>query len=126
MIRYYPDWNDMCETLDMNTHLPKPVKEEKEPEKTEEKEEKKEDEKEKVLSFLTLVKWRVHSLCVALFLFENASRPRTRRRKRRKRMSRSRQRMRKTNPRKPNEPIRRHSRALLYPYIINIRYLAMR
>lgn len=55
MIRYYPDWNDMCETLDMNTHLPKPVKEEKEPEKMEEKEEKKEDEKEKVLSFLTRI-----------------------------------------------------------------------
>ena len=44
----------MCDTLDMNTHLPKPVKEEKEPEKVEQKEEeKKEEEKEKVpfLSF---------------------------------------------------------------------------
>jgi hypothetical protein len=36
----------------MNTHLPKPVKEEKEPEKVEQKEEeKKEEEKEKVRFF---------------------------------------------------------------------------
>ena len=48
--RYYPDWQEMCDTLDMNTHLPKPVKEEKEPEKVEQKEEeKKEEEKEKVM-----------------------------------------------------------------------------
>jgi len=47
--KYYPDWQEMCDTLDMNTHLPKPVKEEKEPEKVEQKEEeKKEEEKEKV------------------------------------------------------------------------------
>ena len=47
--RFYPDWQEMCDTLDMNTHLPKPVKEEKEPEKTEQKEEeKKEEDKEKV------------------------------------------------------------------------------
>ena len=39
----------MCDTLDMNTHIPKPVKEEKEPEKVEQKEEeKKEEDKEKV------------------------------------------------------------------------------
>ncbi len=39
----------MCDTLDMNTHLPKPVKEEKETEKVEQKEEeKKEEDKEKV------------------------------------------------------------------------------
>lgn len=51
--RYYPDWQEMCDTLDMNTHLPKPVKEEPEPEKAEQKEEeKKEEEKEKVLSAL--------------------------------------------------------------------------
>ena len=47
--RYYPDWQEMCDTLDMNTHIPKPVKEEKEPEKVEQKEEeKKEEDKEKV------------------------------------------------------------------------------
>lgn len=46
--KYYPDWQEMCDTLDMNTHLPKPVKEEPEPEKAEQKEEeKKEEEKEK-------------------------------------------------------------------------------
>lgn len=44
----------MCDTLDMNTHLPKPVKEEKEPEKAAEQqpknaeEDKKEEDKEKV------------------------------------------------------------------------------
>ena len=43
----------MCDTLDMNTHIPKPVKEEKEPEKAAEpvknaEEEKKEEDKEKV------------------------------------------------------------------------------
>jgi len=48
-LRYYPDWQEMCDTLDMNTHLPKPVKEEKETEKVEQKEEeKKEEDKEKV------------------------------------------------------------------------------
>lgn len=45
----------MCDTLDMNTHIPKPVKEEKEPEKAAEpvknaEEEKKEEDKEKVKS----------------------------------------------------------------------------
>lgn len=48
-LRYYPDWQEMCDTLDMNTHIPKPVIEEKEPEKIEQKEEdKKEEDKEKV------------------------------------------------------------------------------
>ncbi|XP_046635157.1 failed axon connections-like [Daphnia pulicaria] len=47
--KYYPDWQEMCDTLDMNTHIPKPVKEEKEAEKVEQKEEeKKEEDKEKV------------------------------------------------------------------------------
>jgi len=48
--KYYPDWEELCRTLDMNTHIPKPVVEEKEPEKVEEKkeEEKKEEDKEKV------------------------------------------------------------------------------
>lgn len=47
--KYFPDWQEICDTLDMNTHIPKPVKEEKEPEKVEQKEdEKKEEEKEKV------------------------------------------------------------------------------
>merc|ERR1712136_73281 len=47
--KYYPDWDEMCRTLDMNTHIPKPVVEEKEPEKEEKKEEEKkeEDEEEK-------------------------------------------------------------------------------
>ncbi len=49
LLRYYPDWQEMCDTLDMNTHIPKPVKEEKEAEKVEQKEEeKKEEDKEKV------------------------------------------------------------------------------
>lgn len=54
--KYYPDWEEMCRTLDMNTHIPKPVVEEKEAEKEKEEvkekeqkeEEKKEEEKEKV------------------------------------------------------------------------------
>lgn len=54
--RYYPDWQEICDTLDMNTHIPKPVKEEKEPEKAaapadqpkNAEEDKKEEEKEKV------------------------------------------------------------------------------
>lgn len=55
--KYFPDWQEMCQTLDLNTHLPKPVKEEvkeeksdkiaDEPEKKEEDKEKVEDEKEK-------------------------------------------------------------------------------
>lgn len=57
--RAFPDWSDMCENLDLNSHLPKPPKEEekKEEEKKEEtkaeekkeetKEEEKKDEKEK-------------------------------------------------------------------------------
>ena len=59
LLRYYPDWEELCRTLDMNTHIPKPVVEEKEPEKVEEKkeEEKKEEDKEKV---------RVDSLTVAI------------------------------------------------------------
>ena len=49
LLRYYPDWEEMCRTLDMNTHIPKPVVEEKEAEKVEQKEEeKKEEDKEKV------------------------------------------------------------------------------
>lgn len=43
----------MCDTLDMNTHIPKPVIEEKEPEKVEQKEEdKKEEDKEKVSIYI--------------------------------------------------------------------------
>merc|ERR1711874_510105 len=47
--RAFPDWNEMCENLDLNSHLPKPPKEEaKEEEKKEEtkEEEKKEETKE--------------------------------------------------------------------------------
>jgi glutathione S-transferase len=47
--KYFPDWEEMCRTLDLNTHIPKPVVEEKEPENVEQKEEeKKEEDKEKV------------------------------------------------------------------------------
>ncbi|XP_042873631.1 failed axon connections-like isoform X3 [Penaeus japonicus] len=50
--RAFPDWDDMCTNLDLNSHLPKPPPEEekKEEEKKEEekaKEEEKKDEKEK-------------------------------------------------------------------------------
>lgn len=49
--RAFPDWEEMCNTLDLNSHLPKPPPEEKteEGEKKEEKtkEEEKKDEKEK-------------------------------------------------------------------------------
>lgn len=41
--RCFPDWDEICNTLDMNTHLPKPPKEENK----ESKEEKKETEKSK-------------------------------------------------------------------------------
>lgn len=43
--KYYPDWKEMCESLDLNSHLPKPPPKEKEEKK--EKEDKKEKEKEK-------------------------------------------------------------------------------
>lgn len=47
--RYWPDWDEICKTLELNTHLPKkeekPEVEEK-TEKEEEKKEKEEDEKE--------------------------------------------------------------------------------
>lgn len=52
--RCFPDWDDICKTLDMNAHLPKPVVEEKEVKgKDEEKKAEKEgdkivDEKEKI------------------------------------------------------------------------------
>lgn len=43
----FPDWDEMCSTLDLNSHLPKPPPEEKVEEKKEEaKEEKKEEAKE--------------------------------------------------------------------------------
>lgn len=55
--RAFPDWEEMCANLDLNSHLPKPppkeeepaveVKEEKTTEKTEKTEEDKKDEKEK-------------------------------------------------------------------------------
>ena len=38
--RFFPDWEEMCQTLDLNTHLPKP------PPKEEAKEEEKEAKKE--------------------------------------------------------------------------------
>ncbi|XP_031844228.1 failed axon connections isoform X2 [Nomia melanderi] len=50
--RCFPDWDEMCSTLDMNTHLPKPEKQEEKEGKEEEKEskeskEEKEGDKEK-------------------------------------------------------------------------------
>lgn len=50
--RAFPDWEEMCTTLDLNSHLPKPPPEEKTEEQGEKKEEKtkeeeKKDEKEK-------------------------------------------------------------------------------
>ncbi|CAG2061531.1 unnamed protein product [Timema podura] len=41
--RCFPDWEDICKTLDLNSHLPKPPPEEKE---TKGKEEEKKQEKE--------------------------------------------------------------------------------
>ncbi|XP_015514155.1 failed axon connections [Neodiprion pinetum] len=50
--RCFPDWDDICSTLDLNTHLPKPVKQEEKESKEEAKEtkeskEEKEGDKEK-------------------------------------------------------------------------------
>lgn len=48
--RCFPDWEDICKTLDLNSHLPKPPPEEKDEgkkEKKDEKEKEKEGEKEK-------------------------------------------------------------------------------
>lgn len=36
--RAFPDWDEMCKTLDLNTHLPKPPEPEKEPEDKEKQE----------------------------------------------------------------------------------------
>lgn len=49
IFRCFPDWEDICTTLDLNSHLPKPPPEEKEAKnKDEEKKVEKEgDEKEK-------------------------------------------------------------------------------
>merc|ERR1712142_949818 len=44
--RAFPDWNEMCENLDLNSHLPKPPPKEEEEKKEETKEEEKKDEKE--------------------------------------------------------------------------------
>lgn len=45
--RCFPDWDDICNNLDLNAHLPKPPPEEKE-EKKEEKKEGEEKTEEKV------------------------------------------------------------------------------
>lgn len=49
--RCFPDWEEMCNTLDMNTHLPKPIKEDdkdnKDDKETKEGKEGKEGDKEK-------------------------------------------------------------------------------
>lgn len=62
----------MCDTLDMNTHIPKPVKEEKEPEKTEQKEEeKKEEDKEKVWNVVLIASSNRLSDVATLFTYSN-------------------------------------------------------
>ncbi|XP_015435852.1 PREDICTED: failed axon connections isoform X2 [Dufourea novaeangliae] len=43
----FPDWDEMCSTLDMNTHLPKPEKQQEEKEGKEEAKESKESKEEK-------------------------------------------------------------------------------
>jgi len=118
----------MCDTLDMNTHLPKPVKEEKEPEKVEQKEEeKKEEEKEKVPFFevvnlkprlcMHTLTWAANGQTIILLIHfygfsfvdvliasssSSYDRLKTKRKRRRKRMRR-RQRKRMRNLRKPSE-----------------------
>lgn len=96
----------MCDTLDMNTHIPKPVKEEKEPEKVEQQkeEEKKEEDKEKVLLFNLFRRdalFTRHSPFCAIF------RPRTRKKRRRKQTKRNQRRKRMRNLRKPSEKSRK-------------------
>ncbi|CAG0892145.1 unnamed protein product [Cyprideis torosa] len=44
--RFYPDWKEMCETLDLNTHKPKPPPEEKKEEEKKEEDKKTEDKKQ--------------------------------------------------------------------------------
>ncbi|KAF2358117.1 Metaxin glutathione S-transferase domain [Trinorchestia longiramus] len=44
--RAFPDWDEMCSTLDLNSHLPKPPPEEEKKEEKEEAKEKKEEAKE--------------------------------------------------------------------------------
>ena len=45
--RCFPDWEDMCNNLDMNSHLPKPPPEEKNEKEKEKKEGKGEEKSEK-------------------------------------------------------------------------------
>ncbi|KAK6627247.1 hypothetical protein RUM43_002904 [Polyplax serrata] len=44
--RCFPDWEDICKTLDLNSHLPKPPPEEKDQDQKEKKDEKENKEKE--------------------------------------------------------------------------------
>lgn len=44
--RCFPDWDEICSTLDMNTHLPKPEKTEEEKEEVKETKESGKEEKE--------------------------------------------------------------------------------
>jgi len=44
--RCFPDWEDICKTLDLNSHLPKPPPEEKESDQKEKKDEKENKDKE--------------------------------------------------------------------------------
>ena len=46
--RCFPDWDDICKTLDMNAHIPKPVAEEKEV-KSKDEEKKAEKEGDKIV-----------------------------------------------------------------------------
>lgn len=45
--RFYPDWDEMCQNLDLNSHLPKPPKEEPKDEKEDKEKDEKGGEKEK-------------------------------------------------------------------------------
>lgn len=124
-LRYYPDWQEMCDTLDMNTHIPKPVKEEKEPEKVEQQkeEEKKEEDKEKVwnsdATALYLFKrdtlFTTHSCCTIFRL-------RMKKKRRRKQTKRNQRRKRMRNLRKPSEKYRKRRFIIR---MINIRFIPL-
>jgi hypothetical protein len=44
--RCFPDWEDICKTLDLNSHLPKPPPEEKENKEDKKEKDEKEGDKE--------------------------------------------------------------------------------
>lgn len=70
-VRCFPDWEDICTTLDLNSHLPKPPPEEKEKDKGKDEEKKaekegdeKDKENEKVFSyFLCYNNFNINNIC---------------------------------------------------------------